>query len=173
MHKFIPHELWIRNIHEKKALLEHKMCEVGKFFYYCSWCKFSVFYSNWQHDSAHRDNTTCSCTNASHPMGSACLSETLAATCHNSDNHSLNFQFNLQNLMCFCWRCLCSLLTCGRNAGKLDHGLLQITILTCITIMWDDNKSIVMKTRRPSNGTGYCWIACQSGLLLSKNILQL
>lgn len=108
-------------------------------------------------------------------LWAACLSETQAATCHNSDNRSLNFHFNLQCLMRFCWRCLCSLLTCGRNAGKLDHGLLQITILTCITIMWGDNKSIVMKTSRPrpSKGIGYCWIQCQSGLLLSKNILQL
>jgi hypothetical protein len=127
-------------------------------FYYCSWRKFSVFHSDWQHDSALCDNTTWSCTSAPDPYGQ-----------HVSLKHWLpvDFQFNLQCLTHFYWRCLHSLLTCGRNAGKLDHGLLQITILTCITRMWDDDKSIVMKTSRPSNGTGYCWIACQSGLLLS------
>ena len=63
--------------------------------------------------------------------------------------------------MRFCWR-LRNLLTRGRNAGKLDHGLLQITILTRVTTMWDDDKSIVMTTSSPSNRTGYSWIACQS-----------
>jgi len=37
--------------------------------YYCSWHKFSVFHSNWQHDSAHHDNTMRSCTSASDPKG--------------------------------------------------------------------------------------------------------
>jgi len=69
MHTFIPHEIWIRNIHgkKKKGICRTQNVLGWEIFYYCSWCKFSVFHSNWQQDSAHHDNTTCSCTSASDP----------------------------------------------------------------------------------------------------------